>query len=103
MRNLGLRSPYDKVGGLLYFGRMLDKIRSHARGELPPVYQENLGKGLDEKCATFLRAKYSLIVEYVNDGLTDGAILQSCFAMGHRPSDDEIYMWNEFMTKFPTR
>ena len=99
MRNLGLRSPYDKVGGLFYFGRMLDKIRSHARGELPPVYQESLGKGLDEKCATFLRAKYSLIVEYVNDGLTDGAILQSCFAMGHRPSDDEIYMWNEFMRK----
>src|SRR5438128_4373677 len=78
---------------------MLDKIRSHARGELPAVYQESLGKGLDEKCATFLRAKYSLIVEYVNDGLTDGAILQSCFAMGHRPSEDEIYMWNEFMRK----
>jgi len=99
MRNLGLRSPYDKVGGLVYFGRMLDKIRSHARGELPAAYQENLGKGLDEKCATFLRAKYSLIVEYVNDGLTDGAILQSCFAMGHRPSEDEIHMWNEFMRK----
>ena len=99
MRNLGLRSPYDKVGGLFYFGRMVDKIRSYARGELPPAYQESLGKGLDEKCATFLRAKYSLIVEYVNEGLTDGAILQSCFAMGHRPSEDEIYMWNEFMRK----
>jgi len=99
MRNLGLRSPYDKVGGLFYFGRMLDKIRSHARGELPAVYQESLGKGLDEKCATFLRAKYSLIVEYVNDGLNDAAILQSCFGMGHRPSEGEIYMWNEFMRK----
>src|SRR6266567_6495940 len=99
MRNLGLRSPYDKVGGLFYFGRMLDKIRSHARGELPPVYQEGLGKGLDEKCATRLRAKYSLVVEDVNEGATAGAILQSCFAMGHRPSEDEIYMWNEFMRK----
>jgi hypothetical protein len=25
--------------------------------------------------------------------------LQSCFAMGHRPSEAEIYMWNEFMLK----
>jgi hypothetical protein len=27
------------------------------------------------------------------------AILQSCFGVGHRPSEDEIYMWNEFMRK----
>jgi hypothetical protein len=26
------RSPYDVVGGLVYFPRMLDKIRLHARG-----------------------------------------------------------------------
>jgi hypothetical protein len=99
MTELGLRSPYDKVGGLVYFGRMLDKIRSHTIGELPLNYQANLGKGFDEKCVAFLKVKYDLIVEFVNEGLTDGEILQSCFAMGHRPSEDEIYMWNEFMRK----
>jgi Domain of unknown function (DUF5069) len=26
------RSPYDMVGGVIYFPRMLDKIRLHARG-----------------------------------------------------------------------
>jgi len=31
----GLRSPYVKVGRLVYFGRMLDKIRLHAAGRLP--------------------------------------------------------------------
>jgi hypothetical protein len=36
----GLRSCYDKVGRLIYFGRMLDKIRLHAAGQLPPEYQE---------------------------------------------------------------
>jgi len=99
VRDFGLRSPYDKVGGLLYFGRMLDKIRSHRKGELPFEYEVNLGKGFDEKCTTFLRVRYELVVEYVNDGLNEEAILESCFGMGRRPSEGEIYMWNEFMRK----
>ena len=99
VRDFGLRSPYDKVGGLFYFGRMLDKIRRHDKGELPLEYEVNLGRGFDEKCATFLRVRYELVVEYVNYGLNDAAILQSCFGMGHRPTEGEIYMWNEFMRK----
>jgi hypothetical protein len=99
VRDLDLRSPYDKVGGLFYFGRMVDKIRSHRKGELPLEYEVNLGKGFDEKCATFLRVRYELVVEYVNRGLNEGAILESCFGTGRRPSEGEIYMWNEFMRK----
>jgi uncharacterized protein DUF5069 len=95
----GLRSPYDKTFGLVYFGRMLDKIRSLTRGELPPEYVENFEKDFDEKCAMFLGVNYELVVHYVNQGLTDQAILQSCFGMGHRPSEGEIHMWNEFMRK----
>jgi len=99
MKNVGLRSPCDKVGGLVYFGRMVDQIRAHAKGKLPPEYQANLGKGLDEHCVNFLGVSYNLVVQFVNEGLSDGAILQSCFVMGHRPSEAEIYMWNEFMLK----
>src|SRR6476646_10919498 len=99
MRNVGLRSPCDKLGGLVYFGRMVDQIRAHANGELPPEYQANLGKGLYEYCVNFLGVSYDLVIQYVNEGLSDGAILQSCFVMGHRPSEAEIYMWNEFMLK----
>ena len=98
-RGSGLRSPYDKIFGLVYFGRMLDKIRSLARGELPPEYVENFEKDFDEKCAMFLGVHYELVVNYVNQGLTDQAILQSCFGMGHRRSEGEIHMWNEFMRK----
>lgn len=99
MKNLGLRSPCEKVGGLVYFGRMVDQIRTQAKGQLPPDYQASLGKGLDEHCVNFLGVSYALVVEYVNTGLSDEAILQSCFGMGHRPSEAEIYMWNEFMFK----
>jgi gluconokinase len=99
MKNLTLRSPCEKVGGLVYFGRMVDKIRAYATGKLPPEYQEKLGKGLDEHCADFLGVNYNRVVQLVNDGLSDGAILQSCFGMGRRPSDSEVYIWNEFMRK----
>ena len=37
----GLRSAYAKVGDLVFFGRMLDKIRLADQGQLPAGY--NLG------------------------------------------------------------
>ena len=98
MKNVGLRSPSDKVGGLVYFGRMVDQIRAHANEALPE-YQTNLGRGLNEHCANFLGVSYNQVVEYVNEGVSDEAILESCFGMGHRPSEAEIYIWNEFMLK----
>ncbi|PYV64928.1 MAG: hypothetical protein DMG97_33570 [Acidobacteria bacterium] len=91
MKNVGLRSPSEQVGGFVYFGRMVDQMRAHASGQLPPDYQANLGKGLDELCVNFLGVSYNLVVQYVSEGLSDEAILQSCFGMGHRPSEAEIY------------
>ena len=39
----GLRSAYETIGSVVYFGRMLDKIRLHAVGALPFEYQALLG------------------------------------------------------------
>ena len=94
-----LRSPLDKVGGIFYFGRMLDKIRAHARGELPSDYHANLGKGFDEKCVKFLRVEYADLVKRVKQGGTDQEILDWCFTVGRQPSVDDRYVWNEFMRK----
>ena len=99
MRELGLRSPYVKVAGLVYFARMLDKIRQHAKGQLVADYQANLGRGFDASCTSFLRVDYNQLVERVKQGGTDDEILQWCFSMGRQPSEDEIYVWNEFMRK----
>jgi Domain of unknown function (DUF5069) len=99
MATVALRSPSEKVGGLFYFGRMLDKIRLHARGELPLDYHENLGKGFDEKCATFLQIDYDQLVERVKRGGSDEEILQWCFSVDREPSENELYVWNEFMRK----
>ncbi|PYJ71457.1 MAG: DUF5069 domain-containing protein [Verrucomicrobia bacterium] len=99
MAQIPLRSPSEKVGGLFHFGRMLDKIRLHAKGELPSDYHANLGKGFDEKCVKFLRVNYNQLVERVKQGSTDDKILQWCFDNGRRPNEDDIYVWNEFMRK----
>ena len=99
MAQVPLRSPSEKVGGLFYFGRMLDKIRLHAKGELPSDYHANLGKGFDEKCVKFLRVDYDGLVERVKQGGTDEEILDWCFTVGRKPTADDIYVWNEFMRK----
>lgn len=95
-----MRSPAAQVDGLVYFGRMLDKIRVHARGELPADYQPNLGKGFDAKCCAFLHLDYDELVRRVNAGASDEETLEWAFTSGRRPTDAEITMWNEFMRKF---
>ncbi|MBA2432332.1 MAG: DUF5069 domain-containing protein [Chthoniobacterales bacterium] len=99
MSNFPVRSPAAKVGGIVYFGRMLDKIRLHARGELHPDYQANLGQGFDENCTTFLRIGYQQLIARVQQGGTDEEILEWCFTTGRRREPDEIHVWNEFMRK----
>ena len=63
----GLRSVYAKVGRLVYFGRMLAKIRLDAAGQLPADYVPNLGDGhvysLDGRCCRFLGVPYAGIRE----------------------------------------
>lgn len=67
MKIPGLRSSYEKVGDIVYFGRMLDKIRLHASGRLPEGY--NLGtKGwtwFDPRCTRFLSVEYEALVQRV--------------------------------------
>jgi hypothetical protein len=99
MDTFPLRSPSEKMGGLFYFARMLDKIRLHTKNELPSDYHANLGKGFDEKCVKFLRVEYEQLAERVKQGGTDEEILQWCFEVGRRPSEADLYVWNEFMRK----
>ena len=94
-----LRSPHDKVGGVVYFGRMLDKIRLNAAGKLPAEYLANLGEGFDLRCLTFLGVSYAALTERTLQGGTDEALLEWCFLSGHRPGEEQVDVWNEFMRK----
>ena len=97
MKVPGLRSSYEKVGGIVFFGRMLDKIRLHAQGKLPADY--NLGFGFDGRCVRFLHVEYEALVKRTLPGGTDEEILEWCFQNGRRPNEEEILIWNAFLTK----
>jgi gluconokinase len=97
MKVPGLRSSYEKVGGIVFFGRMLDKIRLHAQGKLPAGY--NLGSGFDGRCVRFLRVDYNALVKRALEGGTDEAVLEWCFQKGRRPIEEEIFIWNTFLAK----
>ena len=99
MSEFPLRSPNAHVSGMVHFGRMLDKIRANARGELPPDYHQNLGKGFDATCVKFLRIDYAALAERVQQGGSDESVLEWCYAHGHRPTADELDVWNEYMRK----
>jgi Domain of unknown function (DUF5069) len=93
------RSPYDMVGGLVYFPRMFDKIRLHARGHLPEDYHNNLGRELDGYGLAFLHVKYADLCERVLTGGSDEQILEWCLANGRRPGEGESEIFNGFMQK----
>jgi gluconokinase len=93
------RSVYDKTGGLVYFARMVDKIRLNAAGTLGADYLENLGKGFDERCCAILGVKYDDLKKQTLAGGSDEDLLQWCFAHGRKLTADEISDWNDFMIK----
>jgi gluconokinase len=82
---------------------MLDKIRLHDAGALPPDYHKNLGIGFDGRCCTFLRVAYSDLVTRVKQGGTDEEILAWCEQRGPAHTDDECNIWNRFMMKIGWR
>src|SRR5205814_8443012 len=80
------KSPKEMTGGMMYFPRMLDKIRLHARGELGEDYLPNLGRtrAADGACTNFLRVKYKELRDRVLAGGDDEEILEWCHENGSR-------------------
>jgi hypothetical protein len=97
----GLRSAYAKVGELVFFGRMLDKIRLSEEGQLPAGY--NLGDEnplfFDGVCCRFLGVEYSQVATQVRTGRSDEEVLAWAYQTGKRPTHREVRFWNAFMTK----
>jgi hypothetical protein len=100
----GLRSPFDQIKGIVYFGRMLDKIRLAAAGKLPAEWEAARGTAMktsfDSRCCRFLQVDYAALeTETLKGGKSDEELLAWAFANGRQPSEEEIEIWNAFMTK----
>ena len=97
-----IRSPRDTVGGIAVFGRILDKIRLHAKGELPEGYHLGLIDGkrtFDDRVCRLLNVDFDALTHRVLAGGTDDEILEWCFQNGTKPSAEQIELFNGFMAK----
>ena len=99
----GLRSPSEQVGSIVYFGRMLDKIRLNAEGKLPEEWASMVGPGhagsFDSRCCSFLHIGYEDVVTETLKGGSDTEVLEWAFSKGRQPTAEEIEIWNAFMIK----
>jgi len=102
MKIPGLRHSAEQIGGIVFFGRMLDKIRLRRSERLPAEYLPNFGlsAGLDGHLCGFLGVEFSVVCEGVRQGGTDDEIAEWCFQHGLRPSKMQVRIWNEFARKF---
>jgi gluconokinase len=103
----GLRSPHAKVGRIVVFGRMLDKVRLDARGALPAEYQPNLGDVrlplFDARCCRFLGVPYEELRARALQGGCDEEVLAWAHARGAARNDEDCLIWNRFMVKIGWR
>lgn len=92
-------SPYETCHGLVYFSRMIDKIRLHAAGKLGADYVPNLSKGFDLRCCSLLGVEYASLAAAVGATLSDEEAWSWVAKNGQAPSEEQIEVWNGFMTR----
>ena len=94
-------SDYEETKGLIYFARMLDKIRLNADGRLEPGYF--LGTSdptfFDARCTRFLGVNYDELARRTLQGGSNEELLEWCFAQGRQRSEEEVEIWNAFIAK----
>lgn len=94
-------SDHRETKGLIYFARMLDKIRLNAAGRLAPGYFCGVEDPtfFDARCTRFLGVDYDELVVRTLEGGSDEEILDWCFARGRKPGEEEVLIWNAFLSK----
>ena len=101
MKIPNLRRSREQVRGVVFFGRMLDEIRLHDRGQLPDGY--NLGTGFDENMCGFLGIAYGSVRVRTLEGGTDEDILNWVFDQTETPHPFFVRMWNHYVLKLGDR
>ena len=99
MKIEGIKGCFEKTRGMFYFARMCSKIQLHVQGRLPPEYHEWLGQGFDGRTCRYLWVRYDDVKTQVLSGKTDVEVLDWCFSRGRPLTDEEILIYNSFMSK----
>jgi gluconokinase len=95
-------SDYVATRGILFFARMLDKLRLKEQGLLANDY--NYAGGPVQDCfdgyfCRFFGIDVPQLVERVRAGGTDDEILAWCFENFGRANEEKIKFWNNFVVK----
>ena len=95
------KSAYVKTKGIVFFARMLDKMRLLLAGELSEAYvaKMQVPLGYNSRCLRFLGVGYEDVFEQVRQGKSDEEILAWCFENGRKPTEEAVFVWNQFMEK----
>ncbi len=96
-------SDHAKTRGIVYFARMVDKIRLHAAGQLPAAYISHLGfadsTSFDARCCRFWGLDYEQVKARTLQGGTPEEIFDDLFA-GRQPLNvEQVFVWNLFLLK----
>ena len=99
MGKIDLCSDYVQVRGIMFFARLLQKIRLRAQGKLPKDY--NIGMtnegSFDARFCRFWEVDFDKIDARTLEGGTDEEIFDSVFA-GRKINPEHVLVWNGFLT-----
>jgi len=96
-------SAYTETLGLVYFPRMLSKIRFHATQSLHADFIENMGEGLDKRLCEYLRVSYDDLHAKTLAMKSDEDVLRAAFSTGRELNDTDKLIWNHYVTKLGWR
>jgi len=96
-------SDHVKTRGVVYFARLVDKIRLQAAGKLPADYVTHLGfadtTSFDARFSRFWGLDYEAIKARTLKGGTAEEIFDGLFA-GRQPLNvEQVFVWNLFLLK----
>ena len=96
-------SDHVKTRGVVYFARMVDKIRLQAAGQLPAPYVGHLGftdpTSFDARCCRFWGLDYEQVKTRTLQGGTAEQLFDDLFA-GRQPlNPEQVFAWNLFLLK----
>src|SRR2546423_12326854 len=99
MKIEGIKGCYEKTRGMFYFSRMCSKIRLYAVGKLPNDYHELIGQGFDGRTCRYLSVRYEDVKGQLLAGKKEEEVLDWCLANGRRLTDEQVLIYNSFMSK----
>ena len=93
------RTPYEKLAGLYFLGRIIDKIRFKQANTLRPDFHELMGKGFDARIMAYLELDYNTFADFVRTGATDEQCVAYVQQHGKKLTEVTTLIWNDFAAK----